>query len=191
MNSKSFNNFVAIISVVAIQYFAVPVVLAAVNQDTQQAVSDLGAASATEIKFEPGQTEITAEAQAELKRVIDESRKNGEIKKIEVAVWADQEYPADKNKAPKAAKDLAKKRAENLEKHLEKNLYVKEVKIFNMADRPNVIQKAFRTTALKTKEALEKTGAAPTHENETGLFGLKGKASQAVVMIFQDNKSKK
>ena len=31
---------------------------------------------------------------------------------------------------------------------------------------------------------LEKSGAAPTSSDQTGLFGLKGKASQAVVLIY-------
>ena len=80
--------------------------------------------------------------------------------------------------------DLAKRRAESVKAYLETSLNVKSVSTMNMAERPSGMQNAFKTTGAKTKNTLEKSGAAPTRSDQTGLFGLKGKASQAVVMVY-------
>jgi hypothetical protein len=53
-----------------------------------------------------------------------------------------------------------------------------------MAERPSDIQNLLNTPGAKTKNNLETSGAAPNGSNQTGLFGLKGKASKALVLVY-------
>lgn len=80
--------------------------------------------------------------------------------------------------------DLAEKRAERVQSYLKQSLNVSDVSTMNMAKRPSGIQQALNTPDAQTKNNLENSGAAPTSSDQTGLFGLKGKTSEVVVMIY-------
>lgn len=160
------------------------IAIGAVNSETKQAAQQTGAASVSEIKFDKGSAVMSAAAKKELAAIITNAQKKGTLKEVQVAVWADQEYPQKGTEVAQPQVDLASKRAENVESYLKDQFKVSSVKTLNMAERPNVVQDTVNTPSAKTKDALENTGAAPTASNQTGLFGLKGKASHAVVMIY-------
>lgn len=157
---------------------------ASVNSETRKAASRAGAATVAEISFSKESTDLSDGAKKELEEAITAAGKKGEIKEVRVAAWADQEYPPKGVDLAKSQIELAEKRAEGVQTYLEKSLNVTGVSTINMAERPSGIQNALKTPGAKTKNTLENSGAAPTGSDQTGLFGLKGKASQAVVMIY-------
>ena len=157
---------------------------ASVNSETRQAASRAGAATVAEISFSKESTDLSDGAKNELQQVIAEAGKNGEIKEVRVAAWADQEYPPKGVALAKSQIDLAEKRAGNVQSYLKQTLNLSDVSTINMAERPSGLQNVLKTPSAKTKNNLENSGAAPTSSDHTGLFGLKGKASEAVVMIF-------
>lgn len=157
---------------------------AGVNADTQTAVNQLGAGDAKEINFKAGSAVLTPTLQKDLKNFVLEARKKGAIANVKIAAWADQEYPPEGRKVAASQKDLAEKRAKNVEGYIENHLNVSSVSTMNMAERPTSLQRAINTQTSEVKDAMENTGAAPTSDAQTGLFDLKGKASHALVLVY-------
>jgi hypothetical protein len=157
---------------------------AAINSETQKAASREGAGTVTEISFSKESTVLSEGAKKELHEAITKAGKGGEIKEVRVAAWSDQEYPQKGITLAGTQIDLAEKRAESVQAYLKQTLNVTEVSTINMAKRPSGIQKALNTPDAQAKNTLEDSGAAPTNSDQTGLFGLKGKASEVVVMIY-------
>lgn len=159
---------------------------AAVNSNTQTAANQMGAAAVTEISFSTGSVELSDSAKSELQQFITEVSKKGSIKEVKVAAWADQEYPQKEVSIATSQINLAEKRAEGIETFLNNSLNIPKTSVstVNMAERPNKLQKILKTPGAKTKSALESAGAAPSRKDQMGFLGLKGKASEAVVMVF-------
>ncbi|OFZ11211.1 MAG: hypothetical protein A2Z20_11010 [Bdellovibrionales bacterium RBG_16_40_8] len=157
---------------------------ASVNSETRKAASRAGAATVAEISFSKESVDLSDGAKKELQEAISAAGKKGEIKEVRVAAWADQEYPPKGVALAGSQIDLAEKRAESVQSYLKQSLNVSDVSTINMAERPTGIQNMLKTPGAKTKNILENSGAAPTGSDQTGLFGLKGKASQAVIMIY-------
>lgn len=158
--------------------------LAIITEQTRQAATSLGAANLGEIEFVAGSDQLSDQSQAEIRNIIDETRQKGELDYINVLAWSDQEYPANKTKQSKANVSLAKRRLENLKKFLKSELKIKNISEFNMAERPGKLPKFLNTKEARVKKTTEVAGAAPVEEADTGLFGEKGQASKAVLMIF-------
>lgn len=159
---------------------------AAVNSNTQMAATKMGAAAVTEISFSKGSIELSDNAKSELQQFMTEAAKKGTIKEVRVAAWADQEYPQKDVSIAADQINLAEKRAEGIETYLKNSINIPNTRVstINMAERPNKLQKILKTPGAQTKNTLESAGAAPTNKDQTGFFGLKGKASEAVVLVF-------
>ena len=158
---------------------------ASVNSETQNAASRTGATTVAEISFSKESINLSDSAKKELQEAITSAGKKGEIRDVRVAAWADKEYTPKGVALAGSQIDLAEKRAESVQSYLKQSLNVSEVSTINMAERPSGIQNMLKTSGSKTKNTLENSGAAPTGSDQTGLFGLKGKASEAVVMIYR------
>ena len=158
--------------------------LAMISEQTRQAATSLGAANLGEVEFVAGSDQITDQGRAEIRNVIDEARQKGELDYVNVLAWSDQEYPAAKTSQSKAEVSLAKRRIEHLQAFLKNELKIKNVSGFNMAERPGKFKEFLNTKEARVKKTTEVAGAAPVQENDTGLFGEKGQASKAVLMIF-------
>lgn len=157
---------------------------ATVNADTQKAATMTGAAGVTEVSFSKETTNLSNDARDEIKSLVLNAEKRGEIKEVRVAAWSDEEYPAKGAKLSKTETKLAEKRAEEIQNYLKTNLNVSTVHTYNMARRPSGLQAFFKTKGAETKDTLESSGAAPTSSDQTGLFGMKGKVSEALVMVY-------
>jgi hypothetical protein len=157
---------------------------ASVNSETRKAATRAGAATVAEISFSKESTDLSDAAKKELQEAITTAGKSGEIKEVRVAAWADQEYPPKGVALAGSQIDLAQKRAENVQSYLKQSLNVSDVSTINMAKRPSGIQNVLNTSDAQAKNTLENSGAAPTGSNQTGLFGLKGKTSEVIVMIY-------
>ena len=158
--------------------------LAMITDQTQQAATSLGAASLEEIEFVAGSDALTDQSRAEIRNIVDEARRKGVLDHIKVLAWSDQEYPAAKTSQSRANVALAKRRIDSLKAFLHTDLKIRNVDGFNMAERPGKIKEFLNTKEARVKKTTEVAGAAPVQDSDTGLFGEKGQASKAVLMIF-------
>lgn len=157
---------------------------AMLSEQTQQAAISLGATGLGEIEFGAGSDSISDQGRAEIRNVVDEARKKGELDHIKVLAWSDQEYPVAKTSQSKASIDIAQRRIKTIEAFFKSDLKIKKVIGFNMAERPGKFKELFNTQDAKVKKTTEIAGAAPVQQSDTGLFGENGQASKAVFMIF-------
>lgn len=171
------------IAVIA-SFLGLQAALAMVSEQTQQAAVSLGASSLGEVEFVAGSDAVSEASRAELKNIIDDARQKGKIDNIKVLAWSDQEYPAAKTAQSKEEIQLARKRLASLQKYLKGELKITNVDGFNMAERPTKLKEFFNTQDARVKKTTEIAGAAPATDADTGLFGEKGQASKAVIMVF-------
>jgi hypothetical protein len=157
-----------------------------VTKETESASSQLGAARVAQVEFDEGQSSIKPAEKDELKAALNEAKKSGKVAEVKIFSWADQEYPAKGVKAPKSSIQLAEQRSDSLKNMMKKDLGVSEIETYNMAKRPNALQEMLKTGTAKAKAQMETTGAAPTKSEDTGIFGLKGKKSAAVVLVYTE-----
>lgn len=150
---------------------------------TQDAANRMGASQVKEISFEKSATGMSEKQKEEIRAAVNEAAQKGKIDEVRVLAWSDKEYPAEKGMQNKADNELAKKRAQEMEKFLKKDMKVSTVKTYNMSERPNALETFLNTSDAKVKETAENAGAAPT-EGNTGIFDMKAQASKGVVMIF-------
>lgn len=161
-----------------------------VTTEKEKATMSLGAQHSTEVAFDEGKTDLKQDELNELKEIVNQAKSGGQkIEEIKIISWADREYPAEgSTAAPNQQIKLADDRAEKIRNYLKKELKVSDVEVYNMAKRPNALQELFNTQTAKVKDTLEKTGSAPTTEEGTGMFGLKGKTSEALVLVYTEKK---
>lgn len=157
---------------------------AAVNSETRTAAQRAGAGEVVEISFSKESSDLSDRAKAKLHKAFTKASKAGQIAEVRVAAWSDQEYPPQGVALAGTQVDLAEQRGDKVQTYLKQSLKVSDVSTLNMAKRPNEIQKSLNTSGAQAKNNLENSGAAPTTAEQTGLFGLKGKSSEVVVMIF-------
>lgn len=158
--------------------------VAMISEQTRQAATSLGATGLGEVEFVPGSDALTDASRAEIRNAVDEARQKGELDHAKILAWSDQEYPAAKTSQSKANVSLAKKRIESVKKYLRSELKLKNVDGFNMAERPGKVKEFLNMPEARVKKTTETAGAAPVQDTDTGLFGEKGQASKAVLMIF-------
>lgn len=164
-----------------------------VTSETEAAARKLGASSVGEVEFDPQKTDISDIAKKDLDDLKSDADQAGEIKEVRVIAWADKEYPpAEHKKYTREDIRLAEARANQVKDYLKKHFQWKSITTYNMAKRPNVFQEMLKTPAAAIKNTLEKSGAAPNSEADTGLFAEKSKSSTALILVFKksmkDNK---
>jgi len=166
---------------------------AMVTSETEAAARKLGASSAGEVEFDLGKADLTDLSKDDLNELKSEAEQAGDIKEVRVIAWADKEYPpSEQKKYTTADIRLSEERANNVKSYLKDQLHLKSITTYNMAKRPNVFQEMLKTPSAAIKNTLEKSGAAPHSEENTGLFAENSKSSTVLVLIFkksmQDNK---
>lgn len=144
----------------------------------------LGTTWSSEVKFNRGQATLPADRLNEISGIINRAKESGEIDEVKVISWSDGELPPKAASAPNSEVKLAEQRADYLKKYIKSELDVSSVDTFNMAKRANKVQDFLNTPASKLKDHLESTGNAPTKKEDTGLFGMKSKASSALVLVY-------
>ncbi|UOF01797.1 hypothetical protein [Bdellovibrio reynosensis] len=181
MTTRILGSMLVVLSFISINAFA------GVNSETEDSVKGLGAAKVMEIEFEEGKADLSEDAKKEIREQIAEAKEGKKIDSLQVASWPDKEYPTKDVKPSKGDVELAKKRGENVKTFIKDEMKaVSSVRVFNMSERPNPLEKFLRTKEAKVKNTLEASGAAPRTKDETGFFGTKGKASKALIMIYYE-----
>lgn len=139
--------------------------------------------SHTVISFEPGSAVLSQDSKDKLKNAIRDARASGKIKKIETAVWSDNEVPIAGENLSKADRELASRREKVVKSYLKDNLNISSiVQTHNMAERPSWFAKAFNTTDAELKEATNRQKPV-VKEEEYRVFKENGRPSVAVVVI--------
>jgi hypothetical protein len=157
-----------------------------VTAETEAAARKLGANTVGEVEFDLGKTALNDGAKLDLDELKSEAEQAGDIKEVRVIAWADKEYPpSEQKKYTPADIRIAEGRAAAVKTYLKDQLHLKSITVYNMAKRPNLFQEMLKTPAAAIKDTLEKSGAAPHSEDNTGLFGEKSKSSTAMILVFK------
>lgn len=156
--------------------------MATPSASTTTAAQETGAVSVTEVNFEKGSFVLTEGSRAALRDLASKAKASHKIDEVKVLAWADRDYPADaKNKASKADKTLADKRAAAIRDFVKAELALDDVDTYNMTERPGAISSLFNTEDSKLKQAFENAGVTSADGKS-----ITGKASRAVVMLMPE-----
>lgn len=152
---------------------------------TQQGMDQQAASPSGQDQGQMGTTQTAQQQEAQDK-----------VESIRVAVWSDQEFNPDQNLAD-AAQELARKRAEAIEKYITEDLKVEaDVTTFNMAEQAGFLARTFNTEEAELKSIFARRGAEPTSQVEIENPELvhmrdEGGPSKAVVMISLQHEQSK
>lgn len=142
----------------------------------------MGYSDSAEIDYKKGSKSLTSGEKQELDELVSKAASKGEIEEVKVLAWADKEYPAEGQKVTKKDKNLADDRAKAVENYLKKKHNLSKVETFNMAERPNAMEKLFKTSDYKVKTAATSNGEAPTQE-QLNMLRTNSKVSSALVLV--------
>ena len=157
---------------------------AAVSRETQTVATKMGAVSVEEVKFSKGSANLNDSEKRALDQLVKNANKQ-KVKEVRVLAWADREYPKQDEKVSDSQVNLANERGRAIKDYLHEK-FSATFETYNMAERPNKLEQVLNTSDHDVKATMEKTGAAPTSQDATGLFGLKGKATHALVFVIPD-----
>jgi len=142
----------------------------------------------TVIDFEPGKAMISENDRQELRDLVATARAEGKIKKVEVAVWSDKDYPRTAD-LPRADQKLADARAEAIKEALKGFNTDVTVKVFNMADRTNWLSRTFGTADAELDSVFSKDTAEIQREDFQIIKDNGGPSKAVVVAKMKDKKS--
>lgn len=109
------------------------------------------------------------------------------IDRIEVAVWADKEFPKTGAELAKSDRDLAELRAAKIKEALKEGTSVSamKIKVFNMAETSNWLARAVRTRDAELKSIFAKDANAPIERDDYNYIVQTGAPSRAVIVIVR------
>ncbi|UOF01795.1 hypothetical protein [Bdellovibrio reynosensis] len=150
--------------------------------EAKQVAAEQETSFVTEFAFPKGSAELTEQAKADVRRVISNAKRNGDIDEIKVITWGDSEYPSvHTKKLSKAEIDLVKKRNKAI-KDFVKEFSNTDVDSHSMAERPGTITNLLNTEDAKVKKSLEVAGIPTT---DTAVK-TPSKASKSIIMVITE-----
>ena len=119
-----------------------------------------------------------------LRDLIHDALAKGAINKVTVAAWSDKALPLKGQKLLNTDRDLAKGRTEAISDFLKREMEIKAVKTFNMAETSNWLARTFKTEDAELKSVFSKKGAAaPVSKAECYIIKNEGGPYEAVVVV--------
>lgn len=153
-----------------------------VSPEAKSAAVSADASYVTEVSFDQGSAALNDSTRESITELVERAKATGEIDDVKVISWSDLEYPAEgSKKLPKAQKDLASRRAEQIKTYLKQKDSSIDVDTVNMTERPGALARWVNTDNAKVKKSLETAGIS-TSANETSVVA--GKAGKAMVMVI-------
>lgn len=150
------------------------------NRVTNSAANEAKAHDFVEIEFAPGSALLTPLSRISLQALLQQASASGDIDKVLVMSWADEEYPSKSiKKLSRPQRDLAEKRNAVVRNYLQAARVGLNVDTYNMAKQPNVLARMFNTTDSRLKKSLVDAGL-PTTADE---LQYPSKASHAVILV--------
>jgi len=132
-----------------------------------------------QVAFSKGSSHLTAAAKDKLDETMQRARREGTVKDIKVIAWADHEYPsAQKKELSEPQRKLAANRAQAINDYLKPQTGA-SIDKYNMAERPNGLEKFASTSDARIKKALEEAGIPTTAHD----LRVPENASKAMVML--------
>lgn len=148
--------------------------------EAQQIAAQNEAAAFIEIPFAKGQAKLSKNSQQQLDELLAKAPEKDKIESVKVISWADLEYPSvQSKKLPQGQIKLADRRLDTVTDYLKKKADGVDVEQFNMAERPNALQRFFETDDARIKNSLESLGIPNT---DTAVKEPR-KASRAIVFL--------
>ena len=156
---------------------------AAISADTKAVAQKNSASYVADVKFAKNSAVLDESARTELDRVIATAAAQGRIDEIKGLTWADAAYPSDAQKAlPKPQRDLVNRRNRAMNDYIKSKTSGVSVDTYNMAERPNSLEKLFNTSDAKIKRSLESAGMPNTMDS----LRTNTHASKSTVMLIMD-----
>lgn len=138
----------------------------------------------TEVEFGKGETTLTEADRQKIINTVTDARNAGvKIDDVKVITWADAEYPTTgQGKLSKEQQKLVERRNKHVKDIVKTAASNVDVDVYNMAERPNTLQKWLNTSDAKIKKSFE-TAGLPTTESGAKM---PAKASKSVIMVITE-----
>ena len=132
-----------------------------------------------EINYEPNSSVLSEKSKATLQSALEKLNAKDKNAELIVLSWSDKEYPSTNvKKLSKTERALADQRNKAIEKYLTTNNRIK-IETYNMAEKPNLVEKWFNTTDNKLKNSLLAAGLPTTADSSY----FSSKASSSILFI--------
>lgn len=141
----------------------------------RQAAKEKKHARVATVDFDRGTPRLGMKEKQELNALIEDARSKGKIAEVKVLAWGDQDYSGEGRTAPSSQIDLADARAKNIRTYIRDSLNFRDIDSHNMAERPGVMSKLF-----KTEDYELKTG---TYEEDGIAFKPGAEPQKALVFV--------
>lgn len=136
------------------------------------------------LEFTPGMASLSSYDQAKLSKLLKTAKSKGKITKVEVAVWSDKMHPSQGKDLPEVDRKLAKSRAINIEKSVQKDLgHYRYVKVFNMAEGTHWLAKVFDRSEAELDSVFAKKHKGAIKRENVKIIKDDGGPSKAVVIV--------
>lgn len=109
------------------------------------------------------------------------------IRRVEVASWSDKGFPRSGGDLSKPDRDLADKRADNINDFLKHDLDLSFMRIrtYSMAESSNWLARMFRTDEAELKSVFSKENEAPMAREDFNSIINQGGPSRAVIILIR------
>jgi outer membrane protein OmpA-like peptidoglycan-associated protein len=140
----------------------------------------------TVISFEAGNADLSDAEKAKLHEIVASIGADN-IRRVEVAAWSDKAFPRSGNDLPKGDRDLADKRADNINDYLKKedDLSFMRIRTYSMAETSNWLARMFRTDEAELKSVFSRENEAPMAREDFNVILNEGGPSKAVVVFIR------
>lgn len=151
------------------------------SREAQQAARAEDASHVAEFSFPKGSSELTETAKQDLRQVIDQAKRSGDIKDLKVITWGDAEYPSkEEKKLSSTERDLVKKRNKAIRDYIKTYNNEIDVETYSMAERPGILKEMLNTPDVRVKRSLETAGI----QSSGKTVRAPAKASKSVIMVI-------
>lgn len=138
----------------------------------------------TVITFERGSDQLTENEKSNIRTLVDKAKALGEIENVRIVAWSDKQLPSGREELSKADRDLAKARLDNIENFVKKDLGLRGVKSYSMAEHKNFIARAFNAAEEELRSIFGRRGAeTDVNQEEMKVIKEKGGPMKAVVIL--------
>lgn len=147
------------------------------------------ATKSVSITFGAGVSKLTDDDKTELRNLVRDGLKAGEIDHVTVAAWSDRAMPAQGTQLSKTDRGLAKERLNVISTYLKSEMELNDVDTYNMAENANWLARTFNTRDAELKSFFGRTDGemdATGKRSEFRVIRQSGGPSTAVVVLSQD-----
>lgn len=144
----------------------------------------------TVITFERGSDQLTENEKSNIRSMVEKAKAAGEIENVRIVAWSDKQLPTGREDLSKADRDLAKSRLDNIENFVKKDLGLRGVKSYSMAEHKNFIARTFNAADEELRSIFGRRGADTEVSHEEMLaIKEKGGPMKAVVIVQRAGRS--